>query len=323
MIRMKDLIIIGAGPTGIYAGFQAGLRQISATILEALPLTGGLLTTFYPDKPIYDIPGFKAIQAHEFIEHLMSQWEPYQLTVPLKLGEQVVSLSPIEGGYTVTTQSQEIYQARYVLFATGSGNLKPRLLSLQDVGYANRLHYAITNLHTFQNQRVVVLGGGDSALDWANTLTGIAKKVTIVHRRHEFRGLASSLSSFKSKGEVLTAYELRNIIPFMNELKIDLFNLETEQEHYIKADHIIVCYGFMSTPASYTKFGLKSQPDGICVDQQGQTNLSHVYAVGNSAIYLGKAKTIATALGEVASVMETINSKLRPGKKILYSSQLK
>jgi thioredoxin reductase (NADPH) len=320
---MQDLIIIGAGPTGIYAGFQAGLRKISATILEALPLTGGLLTTFYPDKPVYDIPGFISIQADQFIQHLISQWQPYQSAVPLKLDQQVVGLTPIEGGYAVTTQTQTTYQAKYVLFATGTGNLKPRLLPFQDQGYAHRVHYAITDLKTFQNQRVVVLGGGDSALDWANTLTGIAKQVTIVHRRHEFRGFASSLSTFKTKGKVLTAYEVKNIVSLNQGVRLDLLNLETEIEAKMEADHIVVCYGFMSTLGTYTKLGLHAQADGIHVDQRGQTNLSHVYAVGNAAIYQGKSKTIATALGEVASVMETINSQLHPGQKILYSSQLK
>lgn len=318
-----DLIILGAGPAGLYAGFQAGLRNIHAIIVDSLPLPGGQLSTFYPDKPIYDIPGFPSIRADDFVQALMKQYQRFQGQIPLVLSEKMLTLTATDQGYTLTSLNGTSYHAKYVLIATGSGTLLPRPLPIEVTPMQDHVHYAMTNLALFQGRRVVVLGGGDSALDWANTLQATAANVTLIHRRRDFRALASSVASFQTKGTLKIPYELTAIAQTNDALQLTLTHLETGETELIMADEIVVCYGFIASPGLYASWGLQAAQEGVLVQPNLETNLPNVFAVGNAAAYAGKSKTIATAFGEVASVMEQINGRLNPGKKILYSSFLK
>lgn len=319
---MQDLLIIGAGPSGIYAGFQAGLRGVKATIVDSLPLQGGLLTTFYPDKPIYDIPGFANIRADHFIEELMKQYRPFAKQVPIHHGEKITHLNPIKEGYELHSETGKTFQSKYVMIASGAGSLSPRKLESVTDEVSPYVHYSIQNLKHFEHKRVVVLGGGDSSLDWANTLLPIAQSVTIIHRRHEFRALQYSIDQFKKVGKVKTAYDIQSIAK-KQDLRIHIKNLDSQMIEELQVDEIVVCYGFIAALGTYQAWGLQAKQEGILVNSKMETNLPNVFAVGNASTYEGKAKTIATAFGEVASVMEVINLRLFPGKKIVYSSFLK
>ncbi|MFZ9139576.1 MAG: NAD(P)/FAD-dependent oxidoreductase [Bacilli bacterium] len=319
---MQDLLIIGAGPSGIYAGFQAGLRGVKATIVDSLPLQGGLLTTFYPDKPIYDIPGFANIRADHFIEELMKQYRPFAEQVPIYQAEKITKLNPIKDGYELVSETGKTFQSKFVMIASGAGSLSPRKLESVTNEISPYVHYSIQNLKHFEHKRVVVLGGGDSALDWANTLLPIAQSVTIIHRRQEFRALQYSLDVFKTKGQVLTPFEIQSIEK-QKELRIHVKNIETQKSSTVIADEIVVCYGFLAAIGTYQAWGLDAKQEGIVVNSKMETNLPNVFAVGNASIYDGKSKNIATAFGEVAAVMEQINLRLFPGKKHVYSSFLK
>jgi thioredoxin reductase (NADPH) len=184
------------------------------------------------------------------------------------------------------------------------------------------VHYSVQNLKHFENKRVVVLGGGDSALDWANTLLPIAQSVTIIHRRQEFRALQHSIDTFKLKGTMLAPYDI-DFITKQIALHIHLTDIEKRTQLTVEADEVVVCYGFLAAIGTYQAWGLETKPEGILVNSTMETNLVNVFAVGNASTYEGKSKNIATAFGEVAAVMEMINLRLFPGKKHVYSSFLK
>jgi thioredoxin reductase (NADPH) len=319
---MHDLLIIGAGPAGLYAGFQAGLRGVKAIIVDSLPMQGGLLTTFYPDKPIYDIPGFANIRADHFIEALMKQYRPFASQAPIHYEEKIISLKQIKDGYEAISETGNVFQTKFVMIASGAGSLSPRKLESMDEQVLPFVHYSVQDLKRFENKRVVVLGGGDSALDWANTLLPIAQSVTIIHRRQEFRALQHSIDSFKLKGTMFAPYEIDSINK-KNALHIQLNDIEKQKRITVDADEIVVCYGFLASIGTYQTWGLETKPEGIMVNSTMETNLVNVFAVGNASTYEGKSKNIATAFGEVAAVMEMINLRLFPGKKHVYSSFLK
>jgi len=319
---MHDLLIIGAGPAGLYAGFQAGLRGVKAIIVDSLPMQGGLLTTFYPDKPIYDIPGFANIRADHFIEALMKQYRPFASQAPIHYEEKIISLKQIKDGYEAISETGNVFRTKFVMIASGAGSLSPRKLELIDEQVLPFVHYSVQNLKHFENKRVVVLGGGDSALDWANTLLPIAQSVTIIHRRQEFRALQHSIDTFKLKGTMLAPYDI-DFITKQIALHIHLTDIEKRTQLTVEADEVVVCYGFLAAIGTYQAWGLETKPEGILVNSTMETNLVNVFAVGNASTYEGKSKNIATAFGEVAAVMEMINLRLFPGKKHVYSSFLK
>ena len=321
-MRMHDLLIIGAGPAGIYAGFQAGLRGVKAIIVDSLPMQGGLLTAFYPDKPIYDIPGFANIRADHFIDALMAQFTAFSNQIPISFNEKIIGLKAIQDGYEATSDQGKRYQARFVMIASGTGSLLPRQLNDVHPQVAPHVHYSIKDLSIFKGKRVALLGGGDSAFDWGNTLLPIAQSVTLIHRRHEFRALQYSIDQFKQRGQIKTPFEVQTIEK-NHDLTLTLKHAESDNIELLQVDEMVVCYGFISSIGAYQPWGLLTKPDGIVVNTKMETNLANVFAVGNASTYEGKAKTIATAFGEVASVMEVINTRLFPGKKILYSSFLK
>ena len=324
MITMTyDLMIIGAGPAGLYAGFQAGLRQVKAVIFDALPLQGGLLSTFYPDKPIYDIPGFPLVRADAFVDQLTKQWQGYQSNVPLMLKEKIMKLQAIEGGYELTGESGKTYQGTYVMVATGSGMLSPRTIKVEDPLLVPHVHYAIPNLKTFLGKRVAILGGGDSAFDWANHLLPLASSVTVIHRRNQFRAFQHSVDTFKQQGTLLAPFEMTRLEKGTTGLQLTLTQMENQSISTLDVDEVVVCYGFLASPATYQAWGLSSNQEGILVNTTFESNLKNVFAVGNACSYPSKSKNIATGFGEVASVMETINLRLFPGKKVVYSSFLK
>ena len=322
-MRMNDLLIIGAGPAGLYAGFQAGLRNVKAVVLDALPLQGGLLSAFYPDKPIYDVPGFPLVRADHFVEQLTKQWQPYIDQVPLVLKEKIVSLSPMKDGYELTSESKAVYQSRFVMIATGSGMLSPRQIQIDDPRLIPHVHYAIPQLAMFKGKRVAILGGGDSAFDWANTLLPIAASVTVVHRRLNFRAFQNSVDTFQKSGNLLAPYELSKLEKTKHDVQLTLTQTETKEVTPLTVDEVVVCYGFIASPGTYQHWGLITSQEGILVNTTFETNLPNVFAVGNACSYPSKSKNIATGFGEVASVMETINLRLFPGRKVIYSSFLK
>lgn len=317
---MLDLIIIGAGPSGLYAGYLAGLRELKGCVLESLPKAGGQLKTYYPEKPIYDIPGIPSIQADTFIDHLIQQYQPMVPNVPLHLQTQIVSLTRGEGFFNAVDQRGQTFQTQTVLLATGAGSLQPRKLE----GYEHpRIVYTPGDLARYRGQKVAVLGGGDSALDWANALLGAGADVSLIHRRDEFRAMASLVRQFQQRGTLLVPYEVKSIDFSPSRLNLHLVNALTAEAIARTFDYVLVCYGFVSDTSLLQRWGLETFQGKAKVKSTMETSVPGIYAVGNAVTYDGKAHTIASAFGEVNTAIEAIHHRLHPNQKLLYSSFLK
>jgi ferredoxin/flavodoxin---NADP+ reductase len=320
---MQELIIIGAGPAGLYAGFIAGLRHIQAIVLESLPFAGGQLSTIYPEKPVYDIPGFSSILASDFIQHLKQQHQPFQQEVPIYYQKKVVTIQSQGDHYNVTTQDGTEYQALTILIATGSGAMKPQTVppSLLDEGVV--LNYTIEDVNALRKQHITILGGGDSAFDWANMLALRGHQVALIHHRKEFRAFDHSITSFQTKGTMYAPYTILKVSKSNVGYRLAIEQTETKQTQIIETDLILVCYGYQPTPQGYETWGLSSEKGLLAVNRILQTNLDRVFAIGNVVTYEGKSHTIASALGEVTHAMEKIHNILRPKQRMVYSSALK
>lgn len=317
---MLDLIIIGAGPSGLYAGYLAGLRDLKGCVLESLPKAGGQLKTYYPEKPIYDIPGISSIQADAFIQKLFQQYEPMATTVPLHLQTQIVSVTRGDGFFTAVDQRGQSHITQTVLLATGAGSLQPKKLE----GYNHpRIVYTPGDLNQYRGQKVAVLGGGDSALDWANALLGAGADVSLIHRRDEFRAMASLVRQFQQRGQLLVPYEVKTIDLAPSKLTVHLVQASTGETLVRPFDYVLVCYGFVSDTTLLQRWGLETFQGKAKVQSTMETSVPGIYAVGNAVTYEGKAHTIASAFGEVNTAIEAIHRRLHPTQKLLYSSFLK
>ena len=199
MTIQTDALIIGAGPCGLFQVFELGLLGIKADIVDSLPAAGGQCSWLYPDKPIYDIPALPVCTGAELVANLMKQIEPFH--AGFHLGEEVVSLAPVEGGFDVGTSGGKKFLARTVFIAGGVGSFQPRRLHLEgaDALEGTQLHYQVREPAQFAGQRLVVLGGGDSALDWALALGPKASSLTLCHRRDEYRAAPASVAALRER----------------------------------------------------------------------------------------------------------------------------
>lgn len=272
---MEDLIIIGAGPIGIYASTLAALHNLSGLVFESLDDAGGQLTELYPEKDIIDLPGLEKITARDFIGRLLGQRDSLARRLPIRFHERVTDLDIGESGTSVRT-ANGIYQAKTVLLTTGMGVFTPRRAGLAAEENYSNIYYAVKSTSAFRDRRVVILGGGDSAVDWALNLSQVAAEVRLVHRRSEFRAQAFNvdrlteygvkvykpytLVSLDGNGQTATALKIRN-------------NLD-QSEEVLDFDALLVNYGTVVVPAS---FPLETSNGGFTVDRFQQTSLSLIH----------------------------------------------
>ena len=320
---MLELIIIGAGPAGLYAGFIAGLRHIQAMVLESLPFAGGQLTTMYPEKPVYDIPGFSNILARDFISHLRQQHQPFASEVPIHYQQKVVQVVSYPTYYEVITDQGDHFQTKSILIATGSGVMKPQTVPSHLIEGDVPLYFTIDHPEALSKQHITILGGGDSAFDWANVLSQKGHEVTVIHHRREFRAFDHSLATFQKQGTILAPFAIEKIYRKGERYAFNLVHGETQEPLTIATDLILVCYGYQPAPHGYETWGLTTEKGLLVVNQTLQTNLERIFAIGNAVTYEGKSQTIAGALGEVTQAMEQIYRILRPKQRMVYSSALK
>ena len=314
-----DLIIIGAGPSGLYAAYLAGLRQLKTLVLEALPSVGGQLTAFYPDKPIYDIPGFAGIEAQTFIHNLYTQYARYQQEIPIITSTRVRNILKTETGFELITDSTR-YQTRYVLMTTGAGSLTPRPFPL--LPNHPRVHYSLTQKEQYQNQRLLVLGGGDSALDMTTSLQTVTNHLSLSHRRLDFRGLESTLASLPSFVKVYIPYVVSEVQEQDQAIRLTLKHASEANVITLDVDHLFVGYGFEADTAQWKELNVDRIQQKLAVSTTMETSLKGLYAAGHAVMYAGKTNTIATAFGEVNTAVDTMTHALRPGKAIPFSSFL-
>ncbi|HLR64177.1 MAG TPA: NAD(P)/FAD-dependent oxidoreductase [Pseudogracilibacillus sp.] len=318
--EIYDLTILGAGPAGLFTAFYGGMRQAKVKLIESLPHTGGQLTALYPEKEIYDVAGFPNIRAQDLVDNLEKQLQHFDQSIVL--GQSVEHVEKIqhedEEIFKLTSHTGEEHYSRVIIIAAGNGAFEPRRLNVNhSEQFENiNLFYYVKDMNRFKDEHVAILGGGDSAVDWALMLEPIAKQVTLIHRRDDFRAHEHSISQLKqSSVNILTPYVATDV---EGEDKIERLVLqETRGEDVMKidVDSVICNYGFISRLGPIADWGLNIERNSIVVNQKMETNIEGIYAVGDINTYEGKVKLIATGFGDgptaVNNAMQYINPKAR------------
>ena len=325
----RDLTIIGGGPTGLFGAFYAGLRNISCRIIDSLPELGGQLTALYPEKYIYDVGGLPRILARDLAQNLAEQG--LQFGADVRLEEEVLELEPADDGWTVVTNRQR-YPTRAVLIAAGKGAFAPRVLECP--GYDQLLGKGIAH-HVkdpalYQDKRVLVVGGGDSAVDWVLNLRGRTRRLVLIHRREGFRAHPHSMQLLRAgveSGEIelLTHREVRALHGDDCITAATIFDNRSGEEETFAIDAVLALIGFKPDLGPIARWGIKLEKNNIQVNARLETNLPKVFAAGDVIAYEGKIELIATGFSEAAMAVnhavQTINPKARysPG----HSTNLK
>lgn len=310
-MEVFDLTIIGAGPVGMFAAFYAGMRNAKTKIIDTLPQLGGQLATLYPEKYIYDIPGFPKIKAGELVQNLENQLRSFHQTYCLE--EQVLGLHKEDDLIEITTNKTTHY-SKAVVLALGNGSFQPRKLAVEHAEkYENiGIDYYVPDLMKYAGKKVAIAGGGDSAIDWALMLEPIASEVYLIHRRPEFRAHEHSVSKLeKSSISLLTPYVIQGL---RGENRLDTLILQEvkgQEKVELSIDSLIVNYGFSSS-LDLKSWGLASTRQGITVQSDMQTSLPGVYACGDVALYEGKVKLIATGFGEAPTAINNALHYINP-----------
>ncbi|MBV7507003.1 NAD(P)/FAD-dependent oxidoreductase [Bacillus sp. sid0103] len=324
--KVYDITIIGGGPTGLFTAFYGGMRQASVKIIESLPQLGGQLSALYPEKYIYDVAGFPKIRAQELINNLKEQMSKFEPTVALE--QSVEKLEKLEDGTFKLTTNKEVHYSKTIIITAGNGAFQPRRLELESAAQYERknLYYFIEDLNKFAGQKVVVFGGGDSAVDWALMLEPIAEQVSIVHRRDKFRAHEHSVENlFNSKVDVKTPYVPAELIGDESGIKqVVLETVTGDEKVTLDVDAVICNYGFVSSLGPIKEWGLEIEKNSIVVNSKMETNIPGIYGAGDICTYEGKVKLIACGFGEAPTAVNNAKAFIDPKAKIqpLHSSSM-
>ena len=316
--ELYDITIIGGGPAGMYAAFYAGLRDAKTKIIDSLPQLGGQLAALYPEKYVYDIPGFAKVLASEFVERQVEQAMRFSPTVCLN--EKVVKLERAEdGNFSLSTEPGNVHLSRAVIVAAGVGAFMPRTLDLPDVKRmeGKGVYYFVKDLNAFRGKRVVVIGGGDTAIDWASRLVGVAREVRLVNRSDRFRAHEGAVKELLTSGcEVCVFEELKAVHGNDRVESATIFNNRTREEYTVDVDAVVLGLGFLANLGPIKEWGLEIVGNSVVVDQTMQTSLPGVYGVGDLVSYEGKLKLIATATGEAAIAANYAKNRIDPSARV-------
>lgn len=319
--ELTDLTIIGGGPTGLFALFYAGMRGATARIIDALPELGGQLKALYPEKFIFDVGGFPKILAKDLVNQLAEQ--AMQFGGKAYLGERVTGLVE-ENGHFVLETEQSRFPTRAVIIAGGIGAFSPRRLpqACAEPWYGRGVHDVVTDPETFRDRRIVIIGGGDSAFDWAHQLLDRAKAVTLVHRSDRFRAHAATVAEVQSaaaqgRAQILTFHELQDITSADDRLTgVVLKDIKAKSTRALDVDAILPMLGFVSDLGAIADWGLQIVNDEIVVTSTMETGRPGIYAAGDITTYPGKLKLIATGFGEAAIAVNQAVHWIYPDKKV-------
>ena len=315
-----DILIIGAGPTGLFTVFEAGLLKLKCHLIDALPQPGGQCSELYPKKPIYDIPGVPDILAGDLTKNLLEQGK--QFKPGFTLGERAETIEKQDdGSFIVTTNKGTKHQAPIVAIAGGLGSFEPRKPVIDNISYYEDLgvDYFIKDPEIYRNKKVVISGGGDSALDWSIILADIASEVTLVHRRNEFRGALDSVEKVQElkllgKINLITPSE---VTALHGKRRLEAVSIEQEGEKiFYEADYFIPLFGLSPKLGPIGDWGLEIEKNAIKVDTfDYQTNIPGIYAIGDVNIYPGKLKLILCGFHEATLMCQSAYQILNPGKR--------
>lgn len=325
--KVYDITIIGGGPVGLFAAFYAGLRGMQVKIIESLSELGGQPAILYPEKVIYDIPAIPAVTGAELTDNLMKQLSRFQDRLSVCLKEEVQSFEKTEEGFTIRTQKAQ-HQTKAIIIACGNGAFAPKTLGLEgEEEFADdNIFYNVHKLDQFAGKKVVICGGGDSALDWALALYGLAESVTLVHRREAFRAHEHSVELLKASGvRILTPYipkALHGENGRAEQLVIQ--KVKEEEEITLDMDALIVSYGFSTSNKNLKNWNLDFKRTSINVDNHFETSQKGIFAIGDAAQYDGKVDLIATGFGEAPMAVNQAINQIYPDRdnRVVHSTSL-
>ena len=314
-----DVAIIGAGPVGLFAVFECGMLRMKSVVIDTLEAIGGQCAALYPEKPIFDIPAHPEIAGADLIAALEKQAAPFAPT--MLLGRRVETLKQAEGGFELTTSAGDTVAAKAVVIAAGAGAFgpnRPPLDGLAAYEASGAVRYMVTRREEFRGKRVVIAGGGDSAVDWALSLKSVAAKVTVVHRRDKFRCAPESAAQLKDaaeRGEIELAipYQLAGLEGEGGQLSaVTLATLKGESKS-VPADHLLAFFGLSMELGPIAEWGLGLERSHIAVTQATcETNIPGVFAIGDIATYPGKLKLILQGFSEAAMAAHAIHPRVFP-----------
>jgi len=313
---LHDVTIIGGGPTGLFAAYYAGFRSLKAKIVDSLPELGGQLTAAYPEKYIYDVAGFPRILAKDLVRNLVEQARPFAPTVCL--GESVQKLEPSGGKHLRVLTDRAEHWSRVLVITTGLGMYTPRRLRGSESFEGKGLYYTVMRTDEFRGKEVVIIGGGDSAVDWALHLEQLARGITLIHRREQFRAHAENVRRLlNSTVRVKLSCRAKGLRGEAHVREVVIVNTKTKAEEVLRVDAVLACLGFSSDLGPMADWGLELEGnDAIRVNTKMETNIAGVYAAGDVTAFPGKVKLIATGFGEAATAVNNSAHYINPGMKV-------
>jgi thioredoxin reductase (NADPH) len=322
--EIRDITIIGGGPTGIFALFYAGMRRATAQIVDALPELGGQLTALYPEKYIFDVAGFPKVLAKDLVKSLADQ--AAQFNQPIHLGQRVIGLEEEDGHFVLVTDKDR-FPTRSIVIAAGIGAFSPRRLPqpCAQPWYGRGIHDVVTDPEAFRGRRVVIIGGGDSAFDWGVQLLDRASRVSVVHRSDRFRAHAATVAQFQEaveggRADLFTFHELHDVKTTDDPERFSHIALRDVKAKTVtrelEADVLLPMLGFVSDMGAIGGWGLSIEKDEILVNSQMETGRPGIYAAGDVTTYPGKLKLIAAGFAEAATAVNQAVHWVYPEKKV-------
>lgn len=319
-----DLCIIGAGPVGLFAVFEAGLLKMKCHLVDALPAPGGQLSEIYPKKPIYDIPGYPDVKAQDLVDNLLKQGEPFHPT--FTLGERMEQIEKqSDGTFLLTTVAGTQIHAGAVVIAGGLGCFEPRKPALENLEHfeGKGVEYMVKNPEVFRDKRLVLAGGGDSALDWTIYLSDLAKELTLVHRNHSFRGAPDSVEKVmklqeSGKIKLLLGANLSKVHG-NGSLKSVEVSVGKDKSELIESDYLIPLFGLSPKLGPIADWNLALSQNAISVNTEDfETSVPGIFAIGDINTYPGKLKLILCGFHEAALMAQGAFKYINPDKKVSF-----
>ncbi|WP_374988532.1 NAD(P)/FAD-dependent oxidoreductase [Priestia megaterium] len=315
--QVYDITIIGGGPTGLFTAFYGGMRQASVKIIESLPQLGGQLSALYPEKYIYDVAGFPKVRAQELVNNLKEQMDQFKPAVALEQAVEKVE-KQADGVFRLTTNS-EVHYSKTIIITAGNGAFKPRKIELENAEQFEQtnLHYFVDDMNKFKGRKVLVCGGGDSAVDWSLMLEPIAEKVTLTHRRDKFRAHEHSVENLhNSSVDIKTPYVPVEFIGDDRITQVVLENTKGEEKTVVDVDDVIVNFGFVSSLGPIKEWDLDLEKNAIVVNSKQETNIPGIYVAGDVCTYDGKVKLIVAGFGEGPTAVNNAKAYIDPKARL-------
>jgi thioredoxin reductase (NADPH) len=310
-----DLLIIGAGPAGLYGAYYAGFRGMSVALMDSLPQPGGQVAAMYPEKQIYDVAGFPAIKGQDLIDNCVAQAEPFHPRY--LLGHRAEELEHGEDSVTVTSHKGVQVTAKAVIITGGIGTFTPRPLPDAEHYEERGLRYFVPKLRELEGLDVLIVGGGDSAFDWALNLEPLTRSITLIHRRDRFRAHEHTVNQvLASSVRVLTFTEVARIHGEDGVTSVEVFNNKTDERETLDVQAVVAALGFTADLGALARWGLQQRNRQICVNTSMATNLPRVFAAGDIADYDGKVKLISVGFGEAAIAVNNAAPIVDPSAKV-------